>query len=88
MCSFVVFASVAVSHGIVVFLKTSKFYFMNIIYKHLFPNFGVISFTNKTLVSFFKLHTYKFGLVYKSFYSYIWNVSLYEFVLLLEMDFK
>ena len=66
-CSFVVFASAAVAHGIIVFLivflKKSISYFMNIMYKHIFLNFGVISFINKEMVSIFQLHTYKFGLV-------------------------
>ena len=39
-------------------------YFMNIMYKHIFLNFGVISFINKEIVSFIQLHTYKFDLVY------------------------
>ena len=34
-CTFVVFASVAVAHGIIVLLKKSISYFMNITYKHL-----------------------------------------------------
>ena len=63
-CSFVVFASAAVAHGIIVLLKKSISYFMDIIYKHIFLNFGVISFLNKEMVSLFQLHTYKFGLVY------------------------
>ena len=37
---------------------------MNIIYKHIYLNFGVISFINKETVTFIQLHTYKFGLVY------------------------
>ena len=37
---------------------------MNIMYKHIFPNFGGISFINKEMVSFLKLHIYKFGLVH------------------------
>ena len=45
------------------FLKKSIFHFMNIMYKHIFLNFGEISFTNKEIVSFFQLHTTKFGLV-------------------------
>ena len=45
-------------------LKKSKCYFMNIMYKHIFLNFGEISFINKEMVSLFQLHTYKFGLVY------------------------
>ena len=45
-------------------LKKSISYFMNIMYKHIFLNFGVISFINKEIVSLFQLHTYKFGLVY------------------------
>ena len=44
--------------------KKSISYFMNIMYKHMFLNFGVISFINKKIVSLFQLHTYKFGLVY------------------------
>ena len=64
MCSFVVFASTAIAHGIIVFLKKSINYIMNIIYKRIFLNFGVISFINKEMVSLFQLHTYKFGLVY------------------------
>ena len=63
-CSFDVFASAAVAHGIIVILKKSISYFMNIMYKHIFLNFGVISFINKEMVSLFKLHTYNFGLVY------------------------
>ena len=46
-------------------LKKSISYFMNIMYKHIFLNFGVISFLNEEMVSLFQLHTYKFGLVYK-----------------------
>ena len=53
MCGFVVFALTAVVHGIIVFLKKSIFYFMNNMYKHVFLNFGVISFTYKEMVSFF-----------------------------------
>ena len=45
-------------------LKKSISYFMNIMYKHIFLNFGVILFINKEMVSLFKLHTYNFGLVY------------------------
>ena len=63
-CSFVVFASAAVAHGIIVFLKKSISYFMNIMYKRIFLNFGVISFINKVMVSLYQLHTYKFGLEY------------------------
>ena len=63
-CNYVIFASAAVGHGIIVLLKKSISYFMNIIYKHIFLNFGVISFINKDMVSLFQLHTYKFGLVY------------------------
>ena len=37
---------------------------MNIMYKHIYLNFGVISFINKEMVTFIQLHTYKFGLVY------------------------
>ena len=62
--SFVVFASAAVAHGIMVLLKKSISYFMNIMYKRIFLNFGVISFINKEMVTLFQLHTYKFGLVY------------------------
>ena len=63
-CSLVVFASAAVAHGFIVLLKKSISYFINIMYKSIFLNFGVISFLNKEMVSLFKLHTYKFGLVY------------------------
>ena len=45
-------------------LKKSMSYLMNIMYKHIFLNFGVISFINKEMVTLFQLHTYKFGLVY------------------------
>ena len=62
-CSFVVFASAAVAHGIIVLLKKSISYLLNIMYKHIFLNFGEISFINKEMVSLFQLHTYKFGLV-------------------------
>ena len=51
-CRFVVFASAAVAHGIIVLLKKSISYFMNIVYKHIFLNFGVIPFINKEMVSF------------------------------------
>ena len=64
VCSFVVFASAAVEHGIIVLLKKSISYFMKIMYKHIFLNFGVLSFINKEMVSLLQLHTYKFGLVY------------------------
>ena len=47
-------------------LKKTISYFMNIAYKHIFLNFGVISFINKEMVSLFQLHTYNFGLVYNS----------------------
>ena len=65
-CSFVVFASAAVAHGIIVLLKKSISYFMNIMYmyKRIFLYFGVISFINKEMILLFQLHTYKFGLVY------------------------
>ena len=42
---------------------------MNIMYKHIYLNFGLISFINKEMVTFIKLHTYKFGLVYILFVS-------------------
>ena len=45
-------------------LKKSISYFMNIMYKRIFLNFGVISFINKEIVSLFQLHFYKFGLVH------------------------
>ena len=45
-------------------LKKSISYFMSIMFKHIFLNFGVISFINKEIVSIFQLHTYKFGQVY------------------------
>ena len=46
-CNFVVFASGAVAHGIIVFLKNSTSYFMSIVYKRIFLNFGVILFMNR-----------------------------------------
>ena len=46
------------------FEKKSISYFINIMYKHIFHNFDVISFINKEMVSLFQLHTYKFGLVH------------------------
>ena len=46
------------------FVNKSISYFIDIVYKHIFHNFGVISFINKEMVSLFQLHTYKFGLVY------------------------
>ena len=61
---FGVFASAEVALGIIVLLKKSISYFMNIMYKHIFLNFGEISFINKEMVSLFQPHTYKFGLVY------------------------
>ena len=63
-CSFVVFASAAVAHGIIVILIKIISYFMVIMYKHIYINFGVISIKNKEMVTFIQLHTYKFGLVY------------------------
>ena len=62
-CNFADFASAEVAHGIIVFLKKSISYFINIMYKHIFVDFGVISYINKEMVSLFQLHTYKFGLV-------------------------
>ena len=61
---FCCFASATVAHGIIVLLKKSISYFMNIMYKRIFLNFGVILFINIEMVSLFQLHTYKFGLVY------------------------
>ena len=55
-CSFVVFTSDAVAHNIILLLKKSISYFMSIMYRHIFLNFGVISFV--------EMHTYKFGIVY------------------------
>ena len=52
-CTFVVFASAAVAHEIITILKKSITYFKNIRYKHIFLNFGVISFINKKWVRFF-----------------------------------
>ena len=53
-CNFVVFASAAVAHGIIVLLKNKTIsYFMNIMYKRIFLNFGVNSFINKEMVSLF-----------------------------------
>ena len=77
-CSFVVFASAAVAHGIIVLLKKSISYFINIMYKHIFLNFGVISFINKEMVSLFQLHTYNFGLVYV---VSVWRGFLFLWVL-------
>ena len=65
-CSFVVFASAAVAHEIIVILIKSISYFMDIMHKHIYLNFGVISFINKEMVTLNQLHTYKFGLVYLS----------------------
>ena len=66
-CSFVV----SVRHGIIVLLKKSILYFINIMYKHIFYNFGVISFINKEMISLFQLHTYKFGLVYFRNFNFV-----------------
>ena len=49
-CNFVVFASAAVAHGIIVLLKKSISYFMSIMCKRTFLNFGVILFMNKEIV--------------------------------------
>ena len=49
-CSFVFSVSAAIAHGIIVLLKKSISYFMNILYKHIFLHFGAISFTNKEMV--------------------------------------
>ena len=59
-------------------LKKSISYFMNIMYKHIFLNFGVISFINKEMVSIFQLHTYKFGLVYISISSGFVSSNIYD----------
>ena len=50
MCSLVVFTSAAVAHGIIVLLKKTISYFMNIMYKHIVFNFGELSFINKEMV--------------------------------------
>ena len=51
-------------------------YFMNIIYKNIVLNFGVISFINKEMVSFVPLHTYKFGLFRKrKTLKILWSVD-------------
>ena len=74
---FFVFASAAVAHGIIVLLKKSISCFMNIMYKHIFLNFGVISFIDKEMVPLFQLHTYNFDLVYYQFTGYShFNVKL------------
>ena len=53
LCSFDVFASAAVEHGIIVLLKKKSIsYFMNIMYKRIFLNFDVILFMNKEIISF------------------------------------
>ena len=54
-CRLAVSTSAAEAHGIIVLLKKSISYFMNILYNHIFLNFGVISFINKEIVSFFQL---------------------------------
>ena len=46
-------AAVTVVHRIILLFKKSISYFVNIMYKHIFINFGVISFINKEMVSFF-----------------------------------
>ena len=55
-------------------IKINSF-FMNIMFKHIYLNFGVISFINKEMVTYIQLHTYKFGLVYNMvnlvFYAFI-----------------
>ena len=51
------------------FLKKSISYVMKIMYKHIFPNFGGISFINNEMVAFLQLHAYKFCLVYLLFNS-------------------
>ena len=58
-------------------LKKSISYFMNIMYKHIFLNFGVISIINKEIVSIFQLHTYKFAHVCASKTSAIDNFVVY-----------
>ena len=76
-CSFV-FASAAVAQGIIVLLKKSRSYFMNIMYKSIFLNFGVIPLINKEMVSLFQLHMHKFDLVYINFCRR-WARSRYRF---------
>ena len=49
-------------------LKKSISYFMNIMYKLIFLNFGENSLINKEMVSLIQLHTYNFGLVYMYLY--------------------
>ena len=73
---FFFFASAAVVHGIIVLLKKLLSYFMNFMYKHIFLNFGVISFINKEMISLFQLHTYKFGLVYLTLLNYFWSLTV------------
>ena len=62
---------------------------MNIMYKHIYLNFGVISFMNKELVTFIQLHTYKFGLVCKSRFGFTVHHKVLVclvLVLLLDLD--
>ena len=58
-CSFVVFTSAAVAHGIIVLSKKIDILF----YEHHVQTHGIISYINKERVYFLQLHTYKFGLV-------------------------
>ena len=49
---------------------------MNIMYKHIYLNFGLISFINKEMVIFIQLRTYKFGLVYNvRFIIFLQNID-------------
>ena len=43
---------------------------MNIMYKHIYVNCGVISFINNEMVTFIQLHTYKFGQKYRLTHMY------------------
>ena len=55
---------------------------MNIMYKYIYLNFGLISFINKEMVTFIQLHTYKFGLVYLGELSDVsQNVNSFQMIL-------
>ena len=52
------------THEMIALLKKSILDLVNIILKNLILKFGVVPSTNKEIVAFIKLHSYKIGLVY------------------------
>ena len=61
-----VFISAVVAHGIIKLLSKNRYFILwtSYVYKHIFLNFGVISFTNKAMVSFSPCTIITFSIVY------------------------